>query len=96
VKVRASDKPYLLTGFLVTPDGAPWAGEWDKMDAGLYRVGKGRRISCRRVDQAVLEQLRADLMGDDAVDEILTAMRAIVAKPSTARRSRRRRSAWRS
>lgn len=82
VRVRTTERPFLLTGILLTPDGKPWAGEWDsRMAAGLYRVGKGKRISCRRVDAAVLEQLQVDLTGDRAVARILQAMRAIVAQP---------------
>lgn len=83
VMVRATDRPFLLTGLLVDQEGRPWTGEWDsKMDAGLYRVnGKGRRISCRRVDEAVLDQVKADLSSDEAVDRVLLAMRAFVAEP---------------
>jgi site-specific DNA recombinase len=82
VRVRSTDRPYLLTGYLVTPDGHAWAGEWDtRMDAGLYRVGKGKRISCRRVDSAVLEQLQDDLASDSTVRLLLQAMRAIVDQP---------------
>jgi site-specific DNA recombinase len=81
-RTRESDHSYLLTGFLKTPDGQPWAGEWDtKMKAGLYRAGKGRRISCRRVDEAVLDQLRQDLTGDVAVGHVLTAMQLLVGQP---------------
>lgn len=80
--VRTTNHPFLLTGLLFDPDGRPWAGEWDaKMNAGLYRVGKGRRVSCRRVDTAVLEQVRADLDGDEAVRHLLAAMRDLVAEP---------------
>lgn len=82
VRAGGGDRPYLLTGFLLTPDGRPWGGEWDaRMDAALYRVGKGRRISARRVDGAVLEQLHQDLAGDVAVGHVLQAMRAIAAEP---------------
>lgn len=82
VRVRDSEHSYLLTGFLRTPDGQPWTGEWDgKMRAGLYRAGKGRRISCRRLDATVLDQLRQDLTGDAAVDHLLTAMQLLAGQP---------------
>jgi site-specific DNA recombinase len=83
VRVSSSDRPYLLTGFLVTPDGRTWGGEWDsRMDAALYRVGKGKRISARRVDGAVLAQLHEDLTGDVAIARLVDAMRAAVATPA--------------
>lgn len=87
VRTRATDRPYLLTGLLVAPDGSPWSGEWDsKMNAGLYRLGKGRRISARRIDTAVLEQLQSDLMSDEAVTHILRAMRGLVDEPVDGRK----------
>jgi hypothetical protein len=82
VRRSGSERPYLLTGILLTPDGRPWGGEWDsKMDAGIYRVGKGKRISARRVDSTVLEQLHADLASDQATEQLLQAMRALAAEP---------------
>jgi site-specific DNA recombinase len=82
VAVRTTARPFLLTGILMDPQGRPWAGEWDaRMAAGLYRVGKGKRVSCRRVDAVVVDQVRADLEGDEAVRHLLAAMRDLVAEP---------------
>jgi len=83
VRVRETGRPFLLTGLLFTPDGRNWTAEWDsKMDSGLYRLsGRGRRVSCRRIDSAVVEQLRAELSSDAAVQHTLKAMREIVAEP---------------
>jgi DNA invertase Pin-like site-specific DNA recombinase len=86
VRVYETGYAFLLTGFLVTPDDQSWTGEWDsKMKAGLYRLRRGKRVSCRRVDDAVLDQLREDLTGEQGVQAILKAMRAIVGKPVDAK-----------
>lgn len=85
-RTRTTDRPYLLTGLLVGPDGAPWHGEWDKgMDAALYRFGRGKKIAASRVDVAVLDRLRADLQTDEAADQILAAMRAVTSQPADGR-----------
>lgn len=87
VRTRSTDRPYLLTGFLVSSDGQAWSGEWDrKMNAANYRLGKGRRISARRVDQAVLDHLMADLLSDESVAHVLRAMQALVDEPVDGRR----------
>jgi site-specific DNA recombinase len=81
-RTRATDRPYLLTGLLTAPDGAPWHGEWDgKMDAALYRLGKGKKIAAHRVDGAVLARLREDLQSDIAIEQILCAMQNLVSTP---------------
>lgn len=74
---RATEHSYLLAGMLVTPDGRQWAGA----DGNAYRLGKGQRIASRRVDDAVLERLEADLQDDETVDRVMAAMRRIVDAP---------------
>lgn len=74
---RVDAQHYLLTGLLVTPGGQAWAG--DSGDA--YRVGKGRRIAARRVDDAVLAQVFDDLDTEATAERIVAAMREIVAGP---------------
>lgn len=87
VRTRTSARPYLLTGYLVSSDGQAWSGEWDaKMNAGIYRLGKGKRISARRVDQAVLAHLMDDLLSDESVTHVLSAMQALVDDPVDDRR----------
>lgn len=74
---RATDHSYLLAGLLVTPDGRQWAGA----DGNAYRLGKGQRIASRRVDDAVIERLQADLQADETVERIMAAMRRLVETP---------------
>ncbi|MBN9460850.1 MAG: recombinase family protein [Burkholderiales bacterium] len=74
---RADASQYLLTGLLVTPDGQAWAG--DSSDA--YRLGKGRRIAARRVDEPVLEQVFSDLDSEETAKRVVEAMRDLVAGP---------------
>jgi site-specific DNA recombinase len=79
---RHSEHVYLLTGLLVTPDGQHWHGEWDtRMDAAVYRIGKGRRISARRVDAAVLDKLQADLQSPAAQQQLLDQLQASALQP---------------
>jgi site-specific DNA recombinase len=86
-RTRTTDRPYLLTGFLVTPDGQPWHGEWDgKMDAALYRVGKGKKISARRVDQVVIDRMICDLQSDEVVNLLVESMRQLVEEPVDGRK----------
>ena len=50
---------YLLAGLLVSPDGTAWNG-----DSGYYRLGKGIRIQADTVEQAIVEQVLADLQAE--------------------------------
>jgi site-specific DNA recombinase len=85
-RVRDTERAYLLTGFLRAPGGAPWSGEWDsKMKAPLYRLGKGRRISARRVDEAVLGELREILTSDEGARYVTAAMQVAAGQPVDAR-----------
>lgn len=70
-RLRAS--PLLLTGLLLTPDGAPWHSD----GCGSYRVGKGRKLSAARIEAAVLARLAADLAADDTVRALRDEMRAL-------------------
>jgi hypothetical protein len=51
------------------------------MNAWLYRLGKRKKISARRVDRVVTEHLLAELLSDVAVAKALEAMRAEVEEP---------------
>jgi hypothetical protein len=66
---------YLLSGLLVAPDGSPWSGEWSG-GQGAYRLGKGRRVSARALDGAVLDAVFADLASPDVAAQIAERMRA--------------------
>ncbi len=82
VRTRDTDRPFLLTGLLFSPDGRPWTGDWDnKMNAAMYRLGKGRRVSARRVDSSVLGQVLSDLSGDEAVEMILQSIKELESDP---------------
>lgn len=74
---RRDARHYLLTGLLVAPDGRQWAGD----SGGFYRLGKGARIACRRVDEAVLAQVFDDLDDEAVAARIATAMRDAIAEP---------------
>ncbi len=50
---RRTPSKYLLTGFLISPDGVPWYGD----GAGMYyRCGKGRKVQAQHIDQCVITQ----------------------------------------
>lgn len=74
---RQDARHYLLTGLLVTPDGAAWAGD----QGGFYRVGKGKRVAANRVDQAVVQRIFQELTAPATARKILEQMRLLVAQP---------------
>ena len=69
------ESPLLLSGLLVGLDGQVWHADGD----GGYRIGKGRRVAARRIEPAVLRQLRVDLGSDDTVALLRTTMEALAA-----------------
>jgi hypothetical protein len=86
-RTRTTDRPYLLSGLLCTVDGLPWHGEWDsRMNAALYRIGKGKKISARRVDQAVIERLMYDLQSEEVVVYVTRALKDLVDEPVDGRK----------
>lgn len=58
---RACVSDYLLSGILVTPDGAAWHG-----NSGNYRTGK-TNIKASMLEESVLEQIAADLQSTELV-----------------------------
>jgi len=72
---RAGNRVYLLSGLLISPDGQPYSGETTK-GAGFYRLGKGRRISTRLLDDAVMDCVFNDLSQPDTAKLIADQMRA--------------------
>lgn len=72
---RASDHVYLLSGLLVSTDGAAWSGEWSK-GRGAYRMAKGPRVSAAAIDAAVLDAVFSDLSSPDVAARIAERMRA--------------------
>ncbi len=85
---RQNKKSYLLTGLLCTPDGTTYTGEWDKKnDAPVYRVGaKGRRISGRRVEAALLTTLKMHLTGEPFIKRMLELVKLRIDKGMKAAR----------
>jgi len=79
---QGGGREYLLAGLLATPAGGRWHGS----DGNFYRNGKRGRILARRVDVAVLDQVRADLAGDELVQLLLEHMRARLLAAPDARR----------
>ncbi len=85
---RQNKHAYLLTGLLCTPDGTSYTGEWDKKtNAPVYRVGsKGRRISGRRIENAMLTTLKVHLTGKQFIDRMLELVRLRIEKGMKAAR----------
>ncbi|WP_428419250.1 recombinase family protein [Methylibium sp.] len=67
---RLRESPLLLTGLLVTAEGAAWHSD----GCGYYRLGKGRKVSASRLEEAVLGRLAEDLASDEAVRVIRRSM----------------------
>jgi len=78
---------YLLTGLLITPQGAAWHGDGGK----FYRAGKGRRIGAADVDQAVVAKVLADLRAGEFVDALVrdAKRRAVHHEPAEVLEARR-------
>ena len=84
LRTRSGDRVYLLSGLLVTPDGQPYAGETVKGQSA-YRLGKGKRISAKLIEGAILDRLFADLSAPDIAKEIAERMRRAAAPASKPR-----------
>ena len=61
---RSIDRVYLLSGLLVSPDGAAWSGGSTRGDS-YYRLGLGPRVSGRLIERAVMDAIVADLQAPD-------------------------------
>jgi DNA invertase Pin-like site-specific DNA recombinase len=86
-RTRTHNRVFLLTGLLQSPDGTSWSGEWDaRMDAGQYRLGKGRKISARRIDGAVLDRIRSELQSEIVLTKICKAMQSLIDEPVDGRK----------
>lgn len=72
---RLRDSPLLLSGLLVSPEGAGWHSD----GCGHYRLAKGRKIAAARVEATVLARVEADLSSDEAVEHLLRAVNATAA-----------------
>ena len=60
---RRRASPMLLTGLVESADGRRWHGD----GCGSYRLGKGKKISAKRLDSAVINRIEKDLSADDAI-----------------------------
>lgn len=79
---RQRGSPLMFSGLVETPDGKPWHSD----GSGCYRVGKGKKISARRLEAALLERIEADLMADAAIEHIRAAMMAPEVEPPSPQR----------
>ncbi|PHS23532.1 MAG: hypothetical protein COA83_09840 [Methylophaga sp.] len=77
-KARRTPAKYLLTGLLQSRDGLSWHGDAKK----YYRANKGRglRIKCDAIDQALLMQVKKDLQSKRFISKITKKIKSL-AKP---------------
>lgn len=73
---RQRQSPLLLAG-LVQTEGRAWHSD----GAGMYRLAKGKKISARRLERAILDRIQGDLASDDTVARIRRTMAELDAKP---------------
>lgn len=69
---RQGKQTYLFAGLVKSEAGENWRG-----DDGSYRLGKGKRISASIFEKAILEQVKADLMGDEFSQALLDYYRKL-------------------
>lgn len=69
---------HLLTGLLVTPDGAKWHVDGE----GAYRAGRGKRIKAAEVDRVIADLVARDIAGDAFAQAVLDHYRH-QSKPAT-------------
>lgn len=70
------DGPGLLVGLLRAPDGKAW---WSD-GPGVYRLGKGKRVSQPALDAAVVEKVMGDLQTDTFARSLMKAAQAKAVK----------------
>jgi site-specific DNA recombinase len=75
---RARDSTALLGGLLVAPDGSPWHG--DGSAYRLRRAGGARTIARSVIEDAVAEQIAADLRAPTLAAGLLAQVRSSLAK----------------
>ena len=89
---RLTDNPWrrrsprlqtLLGGLLVDPRGRAWHGYAE--EGGCYRIGKGRRIAMRRLDDFVVRTVVNQLRAKGLAALITKAARQRTAEPAAAR-----------
>jgi site-specific DNA recombinase len=67
----------LFAGLLVAPDGQAWHSD----GCGHYRLGKGRKVAAARIEPAVLQRIKEDMLGARAVESVLQAVRSLQDAP---------------
>lgn len=82
-RAKAAMSPHLLSGILVTTDGAPWVAH--QRYYRLRRNGERRGTLTRAdaIEGAVLAQLRADLASDLFLAQLAAAARRVQQQPAT-------------
>jgi DNA invertase Pin-like site-specific DNA recombinase len=76
-RAKAAASSYLLTGLLVTPDGAAWTGKGGR----YYKLrrsanGPGKLVPCEVVDRAVLTKVTEDIRSDEFLAGLIAAARS--------------------
>src|SRR5690606_39112129 len=79
---RQRGSPLLFSGLVEAPDGTAWHSD----GSGCYRLGKGKKISARRLEAALLERIEADRMADAAIEQVRAAMLAPDVEPPSPQR----------
>ena len=64
---------YMLSGILQTPDGKPWHGS-NQRGVRYYKT-KGRQLRAETLEQAILNQVKTDILHDRFIDQLTTAVR---------------------
>jgi site-specific DNA recombinase len=77
-RTKESKDVYLLAGILKSTEGATWHGSGD----GSYRLGKGKRISAKNVDSAVIQCIKQDITSDVFATAVLGHYKALSKPPN--------------
>ena len=67
---RRRASPLLFSGLVVAPDGTTWHSD----GSGCYRYGKGKKISAKRLERALLARIEEDVMDEEAIEVVRAAL----------------------
>jgi site-specific DNA recombinase len=73
---RAARSELIFAGFLVS-NGQSWHSD----GCGYYRLGKGKKVLASRIEPAILERIKRDLLGENAVENMLASVRSLKESP---------------
>ena len=78
---RSTPASYLLTGILNSPEGQAWHGDGT---GKYYRLGKGKKVRCDALDEAVLKKIGNDLASPEFITRITKAVKNTLRPTETA------------